>query len=313
MGRADELVIAHMRDNGGVLTRSEALALGMPSSTLQEWVNIGHLTLVGRGVYVLPGVLDAEPTLLRAATARLDAVVSHESAARLHGIDGLDPSRITVSVPVRRSNRFPGVIVHQLTDLIPEHTRPMFQMSATNPTRTIIDLAAVLPPKLLAQCLDQAVRMKLTTYERVAEMVESLARKGKPGITKLRRILAVRLGRQYVSDSVMETRIFEFIVDGGLPLPTTQFHAPWLKEVSGRIDLAYVPQEVLIEADSLRFHGTPEAFQADRTRDNLSQLSGWIFLRYTWDDITKRPDMIVYQIREALSIRVRAGYPAPVH
>lgn len=300
-----------MKENGGFLTRSEALALGMPSSTLQEWVDIGHLTLVGRGVYVLPGVLDAEPTLLRAATARLDAVVSHESAARLHGVDGLDPSRITVSVPVRRSNRFPGVIVHQLTDLMPEHTRPMFQMSVTNPTRTIIDLAAVLPPKLLAQCLDQGVRMRLTTYERVAEMVSELARKGKPGIAKLRKILEVRLGGPFVSESAMETRIFEIIVAGGLPLPTTQFHAPWLRKFNGRLDLAYVPQEVLIEADSLRFHGTPEAFQADRTRDNLSQLSGWIYLRYTWDDIVNRPDMIVAQIRRALSIRVRAGYPAP--
>ena len=83
--------------------------------------------------------------------------------------------------------------------------------------------------------------------------------------------------------------------------------------MNGRVDLAYVPQEILIEADSLRFHGTPEAFQADRTRDNLAQLSGWIFLRYTWDDITRRPDMIVDQIRGALSIRARAGYPAPEH
>lgn len=302
-----------MRENGGVLTRSQALALGMPSTTIQEWVDIGHLVLVGKGTYVLPGVLDSEPTLLRAATAALDAVVSHESAGRLHGLDSLDPSRVTVSVPVRRSNRFPGVIVHQLTDLLPEHTRPMFQLSVTNPTRTIIDLAAVLPAKLLAQCLDHAVRMRLTTYARVAEMVDELARSGKPGMTKLRKILAIRLGGKFVSESVMETRITGIIVEAGLPLPTTQFRAPWLRKVNGRIDLAYERQEILIEADSLRWHGTPEAFQADRTRDNLSQLAGWIFLRYTWEDVTHRPDMIVDQIRNALSIRVRAGYPAPEH
>lgn len=313
MGRADKLVIDHAREHGGVLTRSEALALGMPSSTLHEWVEVGHLTAVGRGVYVLPGVLDSEPTLLRAATARLDAVVSHESAARLHGLDGLKLPRTTVSVPVRRSNRFPGVIVHQVTDLMPEHVRQMFLLPVTSITRTIIDLAAVLPPKLLAQCLDQAVRMKLTTYETVAEMLEILARKGKPGIVKLRKILEIRLGREFVSDSVMETRVIEIIVEAGLPVPTTQFRPAWLRKVNGRVDLAYVPQEILIEADSMRFHGTPEAFQTDRTRDNLAQLSGWLVLRYTWEDVTKRPDMIVDQIREALSIRARSGYPAPVH
>lgn len=302
-----------MRENGGVLTRSQALALGMPASTLKEWVQVGHLTSVGRGVYVLPGVLDAELTLLRAATARLDAVVSHESAARLYGIDGLDPSRVTVSVPVRRSNRFAGVYVHQLTDLLPEHTRPMLQMTVTNPTRTIVDLAAVLSERSLAACLDQSVRMRLTTYDRVAEMLATLARKGKPGVAKLRKILEIRLGREFISDSVMETRIVGIIVDARLPMPTTQFRPPWLRKVNGRVDLAYVPQEILIEADSMKFHGTPEAFQTDRTRDNLAQLSGWISLRYTWEDITKRPQLIVDQIREALSIRARAGYPAPVH
>lgn len=302
-----------MRENGGVLTRSQALALGMPASTLKEWVQVGHLTCVGRGVYVLPGVLDAELTLLRAATARLDAVVSHESAARLYGIDGLDPSRVTVSVPVRRSNRFAGVYVHQLTDLLPEHTRPMLQMTVTNPTRTIVDLAAVLSERGLAACLDQAVRMRLTTYDRVAEMLASLARKGKPGVAKLRKILEIRLGREFISDSVMETRVVGIIVDAGLPIPSTQFRPPWLRKVNGRVDLAYVPQEILIEADSMKFHGTPEAFQTDRTRDNLAQLSGWISLRYTWEDITKRPELIVEQVREALSMRTRAGYPALVH
>lgn len=313
MGRADKLVLAHMRENGGVLTRSEALALGMPPSTLQEWVRVGHLKAVGRGVYLQPGVEDFELTLLRAATARLDAVVSHESAARLHGIEGLDPSRITVSVPVRRTNRFAGVYVHQLTDLLPEHTRPMLEMTVTNPTRTFIELAASQSERQLAGCLDQAVRMRLTTYEKVAEMLAALARKGKPGVARLRKILEVRLGREFISESVMETRIVGIIVDGGLPPPTTQFKPSWLRKVNGRVDLAYVPQEILIEADSLRFHGTPDAFQSDRTRDNLAQLSGWISLRYTWEDVTKRPEMIVDQIQEALSIRSRAGYPAPVH
>ena len=313
MGRADKRVIQYMRDHGGVLTRSEALALGMPATTLKEWLRVGHLMAVGRGVYVLPGVLDSELTLLRAAAARLDAVVSHESAARLHGIDAFNSSRVTVSVPVRRSNRFAGVYVHQITDLLPEHTRPMLQMPVTTPTRMTIDLAAVLSEKELAACLDQAVRLRITTYERVADMVALLGRKGKPGIAKLRKILEVRLGQDYIAESVMETKIFGIIVEAGLPLPTTQFTPPWLRKVRGRLDLVYTPQEILIEADSIRFHGTPEAFQADRTRDNLGQLAGWICLRYTWEDITERPEMIAEQIRQALSIRARAGYPPPVH
>jgi predicted transcriptional regulator of viral defense system len=139
-------VLAYLKEQGGVLTRREALALGMPSSTLQEWVQTGHLIALRRGVYVQASILESERTLLRAATRSLDATVSHESAGRLHGLEGLSPSRVTVSVPVRRSNRFDGVIVHQLTDLIAEHTTTRLGLSVTEPTRTIVDLAAVLPP-----------------------------------------------------------------------------------------------------------------------------------------------------------------------
>jgi hypothetical protein len=302
-----------MRQNGGVLTRSTALALGMPSSTLQDWVKIGHLVAVGRGLYVLPGVLDSEGTLLHAATHALDAVVSHESAARLHGLDQLNSTRVTVSVPVRRSNRFPGVTVHQLTDLVPEHTVTVFGMTVTNPTRTIIDLAPILPEKVLAACVDQAVRLGLTTYQRTSDLLEILARKGKPGVKKLRKILIARLGGNYVTDSTLESRLLDVILGGGLPKPSTQFRPPWLRKVNGRVDLAYVAQEVLIEGDSLRWHNTPEAFQLDKARDNLAALAGWITLRYTWEDITKQPERIVSEIRQALSMRVRAGYPAPMH
>jgi hypothetical protein len=153
----------------------------------------------------------------------------------------------------------------------------------------------------------------LTTYQRTSDLLELLARKGKPGVKKLRKILIARLGGNYVTDSTLESRLLDVILGGGLPKPSTQFRPPWLRKVNGRVDLAYVAQEVLIEGDSLRWHNTPEAFQLDKARDNLAALAGWITLRYTWEDITKQPERIVSEIRQALSMRVRAGYPAPMH
>lgn len=313
MGRADRHVLTHLRVNGGVITRKEALARGMPSTTLQEWVKLGHLVAVGRGIYVQPGVLESERTLLVAATRSLDAVVSHESAARLHGLDGLDPSRVAISVPVRRSNRFPGVTVHQLTDLTAEDTTRVLGLPVTNPTRTILDLAAVLPPGLLASCLDQTVRMRLTTYEQTADCLERTARKGKPGVTKLRSVLKPRLGGNFVAESVLETRLFGVLHEGGLPTPTTQYRPKWLRKVNGRVDLAYEEHRIVVEGDSQRWHGTPEAFQIDRTRDNLAQIAGWIILRFTWEDIVKRPEHVVSLIEHALSMRSRAVIPAAQH
>lgn len=275
----------------------------MNPRTIDRRIASGLLVSVGQGVMCLPGVLANELSALRAATAALDAIASHESAGRLHGLDGLATSKVSVSVPVRRSNRFEGVIVHQTTDLTEEQTTKVDGIPVTDMPRTIIDLAAVLAPSSLAVVTDQAVRMKLTSYDIVSERLEGLARQGKPGVTKLRKLLEPRLGGQYASDSTLETRLLGLIEKGGLRPPHTQYRPPWLRRVNGRVDLAYPDQRVVVEGDSQKWHGTPETFQLDRRRDNLAQLAGWIILRFTWEDITKKPSYVVATIREALSAR----------
>jgi very-short-patch-repair endonuclease len=42
------------------------------------------------------------------------------------------------------------------------------------------------------------------------------------------------------------------------------------------------------------------AFQADRTTTNVLQLVGYTVLRFTWADLTRRPEMVARQIRTAL-------------
>jgi hypothetical protein len=214
---------------------------------------------------------------------------------------------------VRRSNRFADVIVHQSTDLGDRETTEINGLTTTDVPRTVIDLAAVLPKRLLAMVLDQAVRMKLTTYEEASERLEATARRGKPGVVQLRRLLIVRLGARFVSDSALETMGLELIGKAGLSLPSTQFRPSWLRKVNGRVDMAYVEERIIIEWDSLRWHGTPKSFQLDRQRDNLAQLAGWIVLRFTWEDITQRPSYVVGSTREALSRRSSDHIRSPQH
>ena len=313
MGNASKQLMAYAASNSGVVTRSEALALGVSSTTIKRWVDDGLLVRVGTGLYVLPGVLTSERSLLGAATKALSAVVSHESAARLHGLDNLDPKRVAVTVPVRRSNRFAEVTVHQSTDLDERETTEAHGLVVTDVPRTVIDLAAVLPERRLAAILDQVVRRKLSTYEDVAARLEHTARRGKPGVVKLRRLLAIRLGGNFVSESTLETLALDVIERAGLPLPSTQYRPPWLRRVNGRVDLAYIDEEIVVECDSMRWHGTPESFQLDRQRDNLAQLAGWIVLRFTWEDITKRPTYVIRTIRQALTRRSRDRIRTPQH
>lgn len=297
---AESLVLKRAIAKGGVVDRDEAIALGMSPRTLERRVADGWFLPVGNGILALPAIANSEDTLLRAATTALDATVSHHSAGRLHGLHGLGEKPVTVSVPIRRSNRFLDVTVHQLTDLAPEETTWIRDIPVTNPARTIVDLAAVLKQRQLADILDQSVRVGLTTYDEVADKLESLARKGKRGVVILRKTLELRIDGADRTESDLETRMSRLILEYNLPLPDLQYRPRWLRKVSGRVDFAYPADQAVIEGDSRRWHDTPEAFQLDRYRDNLAQLAGWRIFRFTWDDITKRPDYVASTMRQAL-------------
>ena len=256
--------------------------------------------VVGHGILATPGVLANELTMLLAATHALNAVASHESAARLHGLEGLQDLRPVVSVPIRRSNRFSGVVVHQLTDLMPEHTEVSRGVPTTTGPRTIVDLAGVVPADLLQKLVDDANRAGIATYQEVWDLHGQLARRGKPGIRKLRRILELRLDMNLVTDSTLEMRLVDLLTSTGIPLPQTQWTPPWLRHMNGRVDLVYRDAELIVEGDSFRWHNDPRSFQADRKRDNLAQLAGWTVLRFTWEDITRRPSYVVTSVRTAL-------------
>jgi very-short-patch-repair endonuclease len=76
-----------------------------------------------------------------------------------------------------------------------------------------------------------------------------------------------------------------------------------LEPINGRVDFAYVDEEIILEADSRRWHLISEAFDTDRRRDIAAQLAGWIVLRFTWKMITDEPDFVVNSVRNALSMR----------
>ncbi len=272
----------------------------MSRRTIARRVETNHLVAITPGILALPGAVQTETGLLRAAAAGIGGVASHQSAARLHGLSVRDTLTVSVTVPVRRSNKFHSVVVHESTDLAASETTWIEGIPVTDPPRTLVDLATVVSKSELANLVDEAVRRRLTTYDAAATRLESIARKGKPGVVKLRGVLEARQSKAQETDSNFEIRVLRLLTTNGLPAPSTQFRPPWLRAINGRVDFAYVDERVLVEADSKRWHDSPEAFQRDRERDNLAQLAGWIILRFTWSDITERPSYVLATVREAL-------------
>lgn len=298
-------LIAFAKDRGGIVTTKEALDLGIPRTTLSRRVSDGIFVRLGRGVLALPGTATRPDALMRAAGRTLGAVVSHHSAARVHGIQPVPRSDPTVTVPHRGTYTFPGLRVHQSTDLRSEHVVVINDMRVTNPQRTLIDMAKITGERHLESLVDNALAAGIADFGALIDLYTALTRPGKKGMKALGRVLAERADGDIVTQTVLETKLFRLLTDAGIRPPTKQFHAPWLEPIHGRIDFAYIEERIVIEADSRRWHLLMEAFEVDRRRDIAAQLEGWMVLRITWRMISDEPHFVVNSVRQALAGRTK--------
>ncbi|MGH8936962.1 MAG: type IV toxin-antitoxin system AbiEi family antitoxin domain-containing protein [Acidimicrobiia bacterium] len=285
----------------GVVTRRQALAVGMTDPMIRRRITSGVWQRIEPGSYRLSGHADTLRSLLCAATAALPGVVSHESAAELHGLPHVPRGRAVVTVPARSTYRFPGVRVHQSTDLTSDFVLTIERLPTTSLPRTIVDLAGVLRAGRLEQIIDHCLVTRAVDLGVLTETLSVVARRGKPGVQRLREILATRGPGLEVPESVLELKLLKLLLAAQLPDPVQQFSIPWHDARPGRVDLAYPEALLLIEADGRRWHTRSEAFEADRRRDNLAVLAGWRVLRFTWRDIAERPGEVVAIVREALA------------
>ena len=105
----------------GVITRRQALATGLPATTVETWVQRGRWTRLDRGIYATGSGPPSRKALLWAALLRAGpgAVLSHETAAELCGLLSEPVPVIHVTVPARRNparyGAMPGIAVHRST------------------------------------------------------------------------------------------------------------------------------------------------------------------------------------------------------
>ncbi len=63
-------------------------------------------------------------------------------------------------------------------------------------------------------------------------------------------------------------------------------------EAALRVDFLWRDQRLIVETDGHRTHGTRQAFERDRRRDQRLTLAGWRVIRVTWRQLTREPDQV---------------------
>lgn len=258
-----------------------------------RWEPLGRF---GYQIIDMPGAMN----LVRAAVATLpNAVASHDAAAELHDLPKLRRGVASVLVHSQTTHEFPGVTVHRCHDLLQDHIVEIDGIPATTVPRTIVDLSPFLTVRHLSAVLASAIADKRVTLPDVQTVVDQVARRGKPGIRKIRWILEERdVGPR--NGSELERVGAEVLRKGGLPEPRFEYSIPW--SLDRRFDAAYPVARLAIEWDSRRWHELAEAFAGDRERDRQALLHGWRVVRFTWFDVTRTPDEVASTVRRLLDL-----------
>ena len=280
----------------GVFARAQATELGFSSAAVQHRLRTGQWQLIRPGVYRVPGSPPTWEQRLMAVTlaAGPDAVASHRSAAALLDLPGFRRlGSLEVTTPRATKRRHPDATTHGSLWLPGSHVSTVDGIPSTCAARTLVDLAAVLPPGRTERAIDNCLAAGHVTTHALAAVAADLARPGRPGTALIRRLLEERSEGYVAPASELEARFLALVRSAGLPEPVRQHDVGDSGRWMGRVDFAYPDLRLLIELDSRRHHMSKLDFEADRDRDTRRVATGWRPLRFTWDQVTRRQAEVV--------------------
>jgi very-short-patch-repair endonuclease len=283
----------------GLITRGQALALGISAGGIRHRVDRGHWSRVARGVFRLAGsVTSAHQRALAAVLAAGDgAALSHRSAAALHRLPGFSIEPLTVSVPRDRRRSLEGVRLEESLALPEHHLQVVDAVPCTTVARTLFDLCGDVHAGRAERALDTALARCMVTVPTLRRMLDDLAEHGRSGTVLLRDLLNERGERYVAPESELEVRLIELARRFGLPEPERQVDlgddGSWI----GRVDFVFRKARVVVEVDGAAFHDGLLDRRHDEDRDARLRAAGWTVLRFCWGDVVNHPHAVAQAIR----------------
>lgn len=285
---------------------------GVSPRRLRTLAGNGDLVKMRRGVYATKTAVDeAESPRARhrldagavVVALGLDAVVSHQSAAFLQGLDLLGlredetPSKVTLtrSGAGRRNRTGIDGAVCYAAELPSAHVHWRDGLQMTTVQRTVVDLARTLPFMDAVVVADSALRVHQFTESEYAPFLESCS--GWPGATRAREVVEFA---DPGTDSPFESCLRVFLRDWGFSPPETQ------ATIHGRtddfvVDFLFRAEKTVVEADGDLKYTTQEDALKRLARDEALRHVGYKVVHVRWSEAFKDPEVTVDRIRRALA------------
>jgi Transcriptional regulator, AbiEi antitoxin len=257
----------------GIVSLPQLIGLGLSRQAVARRASAGRLHRVHRGVYAVGHRrLTREGNWLAAVLAYgPDTLLSHRSALALHGLrpDGRPLAEITVPLGSVRSRS--GVRAHRSTSLGEADRSIVDGIPCTSVARSVLDSAVAIGRRSTERVVERAEILRIFDLRDFGELLARSA--GHRGAPVLEAVLD-ELREPDWTENDYEAAVLALVRSANLTEPICQ--APMvLGGEPVRIDLLWPRERVALEADSYEFHGTRQAFERDRRRDQLLRLAGY--------------------------------------
>lgn len=290
-----EMVRLSRAQNGVILTE-QLYAAGLTRDAIRARVKRGRMVRLFRGVYTTG---DPELMPLARATAAVlvlgaHAVLSHRSAAALHGLADPDPLAVDVTVAGRGPRSRSGIHLHRTGQLDSRDITTHSNIAVTAVARTLIDFASEAGSSEIARAFSEARAKRAVTDSQLAQalhrapsthrgasIVRAMLRDG----SSYDRSVAERVMRERLGQADLPPAIANVIVNGYL------------------VDFLWPDAKVILEVDGYATHGSRDAFERDRKRDQVHAAAGYIVIRITWHQLINEPLAVIARIAQALARR----------
>jgi hypothetical protein len=279
----------------GVFTAEQACDEGWTTRQIRRRLAAGRWGYVaGFAMGARPGPRWTALQLAHAADLSVTgAIVSHSTAGRLHGFP-IPVQECAEVIAGRRHDSGRNLRVHRVQLDEGDLRELPSGLVVTGPRRTALDLLGRLdPPEALDLWAWVSSRGVLTADD----LLEATAvRRWRPGVRALRDLHAL------VKDGAVsraELLLHELLREAGVIDWQAGARVSDAAGLIGVADVLFPAARVVIEVDGLRAHTTRDSFDNDRRRQNRLVMAGYTVLRFTWRDLTGRPEAVLKDILRA--------------
>jgi very-short-patch-repair endonuclease len=277
-----------------IFTRAAALAEGLSVDQVRHRLRAGSWVEPFPRVYA-HSATPLTPAILREGAllwAGPGAALSHRSAAALWQLDGITEVVPEITLTSQRRLRNGAASVYRRANLTRADVTHRDGLRCTNPVRTIIDLAGMVPANDLETALESARRRRFVTIDALRARNDALGGRGRRGATQLAQLLHQLDGRS-AAESVLEVKVARKLRRSSLPKPTQQYQVGRY-----RLDFAWPEARVALECDGRAYH---QDFDADRARWSHLAACGWRIVFVTWSEATREPRRLINNVAAALA------------